>query len=276
MQFKVYEIPGKKIGCTDRWPKRIKEQGYKETECGVLFETDDIIIASLLEKTLQQVYDYEVDKMFYVDTYKIHHGRVVGEETRAKQSVAHHKLQAEIAADPIRYAQRSVKLLQAHVEIKTDPVRNASRSANLSKANAEIAADPIRNAQRSANMSKAAIKANAEIAADPIRNASRSVNLYKAQAKIAADPIRNTSRSTNMSRARAEIAADPIRNAQRSANLSAANSRAKNGYAKPILVGSKTYGCMEDAVDTLPFGKQKLRKLLKDPNNFNYQYIGKR
>ncbi len=222
-QFKIYEIPGVKIGATDRWPQRAREQGYNEDNCNILFETDVLKLASSMEYILQKKHGYPVDKNRYETTYKASHGKIVSEETRARQS----KAKAELAADPVRAAQRSQR---------------------MSKAKATIAADPIRAAQRSQHMSEAAIKTNAEIAADPVRYAAKSAKLSKANA---------------------EIAADPVRAATKSEKLSGSNS----GRAKPILANSETYGCIQDAVDVLPFGRGKLNKLLNDPNNFNYQYM---
>jgi len=61
-KYKVYHIPGKKIGCTKNIKKRVeKEQGYKPGEYEILFETDNIKEAAKAEKTLQQDLGYKVD-----------------------------------------------------------------------------------------------------------------------------------------------------------------------------------------------------------------------
>jgi len=61
-KYKVYHIPGKKIGCTKNIKKRVEqEQGYKPGEYEILFETDNIKEAAKAEKTLQQDLGYKVD-----------------------------------------------------------------------------------------------------------------------------------------------------------------------------------------------------------------------
>ena len=54
-KYKVYHIPGKKVGCTTDIQKRVVEtQGYKVGEYEILFATDDIVEASKAERTLQK------------------------------------------------------------------------------------------------------------------------------------------------------------------------------------------------------------------------------
>ena len=61
-KYKVYHIPGKKIGCTKNIKKRVEqEQGYKPGEYEILFETDDIKEAAKAERTLQKDLGYKVD-----------------------------------------------------------------------------------------------------------------------------------------------------------------------------------------------------------------------
>ena len=65
-KYKVYHIPGKKIGCTKNIKKRVEEeQGYKPGEYEILYETDDIKLASKAERTLQQDLGYRVDTKPY-------------------------------------------------------------------------------------------------------------------------------------------------------------------------------------------------------------------
>ena len=46
-KYKIYHIPGVKIGCTTNVKKRVEEeQGYKPGEYDILYETDDIVEAS--------------------------------------------------------------------------------------------------------------------------------------------------------------------------------------------------------------------------------------
>ena len=65
-KYKVYHILGKKIGCTKNIKKRVEEeQGYKPGEYEILYETDDIKLASKAERTLQQDLGYRVDTKPY-------------------------------------------------------------------------------------------------------------------------------------------------------------------------------------------------------------------
>ena len=70
-KYKVYHIPGKKVGCTTDIQKRVVEtQGYKEGEYEILFATDNIIEASEAERTLQKDLGYKVDRKLYKDLFK--------------------------------------------------------------------------------------------------------------------------------------------------------------------------------------------------------------
>ena len=70
-KYKVYHIPGKKVGCTTNIEKRVQnEQGYKAGEYEILFETDDIKEASDAERTLQQDLGYKVDLKPYKELFK--------------------------------------------------------------------------------------------------------------------------------------------------------------------------------------------------------------
>ena len=70
-KYKIYHIPGKKIGCTTNLKKRVEEaQGYKSGEYEVLFETDDIKEASNAERTLQKDLGYKVDIKPYKELFK--------------------------------------------------------------------------------------------------------------------------------------------------------------------------------------------------------------
>ena len=70
-KYKIYHIPGKKIGCTTNIKKRVQqEQGYKPGEYEILYETDDIGEASRAEKTLQKDLGYKEDVKLYKDLFK--------------------------------------------------------------------------------------------------------------------------------------------------------------------------------------------------------------
>jgi len=64
--YKIYHIPGKKIGVTRNLNKRVTEQqGYAPDEYEVLFTSDDINLISNKEIELQKSYGYKVDRQSY-------------------------------------------------------------------------------------------------------------------------------------------------------------------------------------------------------------------
>jgi len=70
-KYKVYHIPGVKIGCTTDIQKRVVEtQGYKQGEYEILLQTDSIAEASQAERILQQDLGYKVDRNLYKDLFK--------------------------------------------------------------------------------------------------------------------------------------------------------------------------------------------------------------
>jgi len=65
-KYKIYHIPGKKVGVTTSLLDRVtKQQGYDKGEYEVLFSTDDITLASNTEKELQIAFGYKVDRQTY-------------------------------------------------------------------------------------------------------------------------------------------------------------------------------------------------------------------
>ena len=70
-KYKIYHIPGVKIGCTTSIQRRVIEaQGYKPGEYEILFETDNVAEASHVEKQLQEDLGYKVDRKLYKDLFK--------------------------------------------------------------------------------------------------------------------------------------------------------------------------------------------------------------
>lgn len=70
-KYKVYHIPGVKVGCTTDIQKRVVEtQGYKQGEYEILLQTDCIVEASKAEKILQEDLGYKVDRQLYKDLFK--------------------------------------------------------------------------------------------------------------------------------------------------------------------------------------------------------------
>ena len=70
-KYKIYHIPGVKIGCTTNVKKRVEEeQGYKPGEYDILYETDDIVEASEAERNLQKELKYKPDIKLYKDLFR--------------------------------------------------------------------------------------------------------------------------------------------------------------------------------------------------------------
>ena len=70
-KYKIYHIPGKKVGCTTDVQKRVVEtQGYKPGEYEILLQTDSIIEASNAELVLQKELGYKVDRQLYKNLFK--------------------------------------------------------------------------------------------------------------------------------------------------------------------------------------------------------------
>lgn len=64
--YYVYHIPKVKVGVTKDPKKRVEEQqGYKSGEYYIVYSTDDISVASIMEKELQIAYGYKVDLVLY-------------------------------------------------------------------------------------------------------------------------------------------------------------------------------------------------------------------
>ena len=65
-KYKIYHIPGQKVGCTSNITKRVeKTQGYKQGEYEILEETDDVVNASKLERFYQKHLGYKTDRTLY-------------------------------------------------------------------------------------------------------------------------------------------------------------------------------------------------------------------
>jgi hypothetical protein len=66
--YKIYHIPGIKIGCTTQPIDRVNEQGYYNFE--IIEEHTDIYVASDREQELQREYGYRVDECPYWKSYQ--------------------------------------------------------------------------------------------------------------------------------------------------------------------------------------------------------------
>jgi len=66
MMYHVYHIPGKKVGVTRDLKERVEnQQGYGPGEYTVVYSTEDISVASSMERELQEAYGYKVDQTLY-------------------------------------------------------------------------------------------------------------------------------------------------------------------------------------------------------------------
>ena len=64
--YHVYHIPGKKVGVTSNLEERVtKQQGYEPGEYTVVYSTDEISVASIMERELQEAFGYKVDETLY-------------------------------------------------------------------------------------------------------------------------------------------------------------------------------------------------------------------
>ena len=70
-RYKIYHIPGQKVGCTSNVAKRVEQtQGYKQGEYEILEETDDVVDASKLERFYQKQLGYKTDRTLYYKLVK--------------------------------------------------------------------------------------------------------------------------------------------------------------------------------------------------------------
>ncbi len=99
-KYKIYHIPGVKIGCTTNVQKRIIEtQGYKPGEYEILFETDDVAEASKVEQTLQKDLGYKVDRKPYKDLFKKTMNKHSSSPTTTTFKISSKELDAKFLAD---------------------------------------------------------------------------------------------------------------------------------------------------------------------------------
>ena len=99
-KYKIYHIPGKKIGCTTNVIKRVEqEQGYKLGEYEILYETDDISEASKAEKALQKDLGYKEDIKLYKDLFKKTMNKHSSSEATTTYKVPIDKINAKFLAD---------------------------------------------------------------------------------------------------------------------------------------------------------------------------------
>jgi len=99
-KYKIYHVPGVKIGCTTNVQKRIIEtQGYKPGEYEILFETDDVAEASKVEQTLQKDLGYKVDRKPYKDLFKKAMNKHSSSPTTTTFKTSSNELNAAFLAD---------------------------------------------------------------------------------------------------------------------------------------------------------------------------------
>jgi NTP pyrophosphatase (non-canonical NTP hydrolase) len=99
-KYKIYHIPGVKIGCTTSIQRRIIEaQGYKPGEFEILFETDNVAEASKVEQTLQKDLGYKVDRKLYKDLFKKTMNKHTSSPTTTTFKTSIKELNGEFLAD---------------------------------------------------------------------------------------------------------------------------------------------------------------------------------
>lgn len=99
-KYKIYHIPGVKIGCTTSIQRRVVEaQGYKAGEYEILFETDNVAEASRVEKQLQEDLGYKVDRKLYKDLFKKTMNKHSTSPTTTTFKISPKELDAKFLAD---------------------------------------------------------------------------------------------------------------------------------------------------------------------------------
>ena len=99
-KYKIYHIPGQKIGCTTNIQKRVvEEQGFKRDEFDILFETDDIKEAAEAEKTLQKDLGYKVDIKPYDKLFNNMKNQINVTEQTTTFPIAYDEINADFLAD---------------------------------------------------------------------------------------------------------------------------------------------------------------------------------
>ena len=112
-KYKIYHIPGVKVGCTTNVQKRIIEtQGYKPGEYEILFETDDVAEASKVEQTLQKDLGYKVDRKPYKDLFKKAMNKHSSSPTTTTFKISSNELNGNFLAD--------LKIITQYGEFKLD------------------------------------------------------------------------------------------------------------------------------------------------------------
>jgi len=99
-KYKIYHIPGVKIGCTTSIQRRVIEtQGYKPGEFEILFETDNVAKASYMEKKYQEDFGYKIDRKPYKDLFKKKMNKHTSSPATTTFKISSKDLNAEFLAD---------------------------------------------------------------------------------------------------------------------------------------------------------------------------------
>ena len=99
-KYKIYHIPGVKIGCTTNVKKRVEEeQGYKPGEYDILYETDDIVEASEAERNLQKELKYKTDIKLYKDLFRKKMNKHRSSQARTTFKISPNNINAEFLKD---------------------------------------------------------------------------------------------------------------------------------------------------------------------------------
>ncbi len=119
MRYKIYEIPGVKIGCCQNEELRIREQqGFNDWI--ILAETDDIMLASDMERSLQRQKGYKVDRVPYYRMIENGHKKTEKKARASKENYAQagilagrSRSEAKVAAARINIAKATKAAVEA-------------------------------------------------------------------------------------------------------------------------------------------------------------------
>ena len=131
-KYKIYHIPGQKIGCTTNVQKRVvEEQGFKRTEFEVLFETDDIKEAAKVEKTLQKDLGYKVDIKPYDKLFNNMKNQINVTDQTTTFPIAYDEINAEYLSDLTKYGKVTIDALDK-IEWILDNIKKSMFNHNRS------------------------------------------------------------------------------------------------------------------------------------------------
>jgi len=132
--YYIYHIHNRKIGCSKTPDARAQSQLKEGEKYNILFETEDINIASEMEQTFQKMLGYRVDRMPYS------HSVEIGNSNLGRKHTIEHR-------DNIREAKKNFKhsteTKQKMTKAHAGKVLSESHKRNLSLAKKGVSIQPI-------------------------------------------------------------------------------------------------------------------------------------